>query len=75
MRWILRMAWRDTRTSRRRLLLYTASIMLGIAALVSIASFGESLRQAVRDQSTALLGADLVAESGDPFIDEALEWF
>ncbi len=75
MRWILKMAWRDTRTSRRRLLLYTASITLGIAALVSIASFGESLRQAVRNQSTALLGADLVAESGDPFGDEALAWF
>lgn len=71
MRWILRMAWRDTRTSRRRLLLYTGSITLGIAALVSIASFGESLRQAVRTQSVALLGADLVARSDEPFRPEA----
>ncbi len=71
MSWILRMAWRDTRASRRRLLLYTASITLGIAALVSIASFGESLRTAVRAQSVALLGADFVASSGDPFGDEA----
>jgi putative ABC transport system permease protein len=69
------MAWRDTRTSRRRLLLYTASITLGIAALVSIASLGESLRQTVRSQSVALLGADLVAESGDPFVEEAEAWF
>ena len=75
MRWVFRMAWRDTRTSRRRLLLYTASITLGIAALVSIASFGESLRTAVREQSLALLGADMVASSGDPFSGEAEEWF
>jgi putative ABC transport system permease protein len=61
------MAWRDTRTSRRRLLLYTASIMLGIAALVSIASLGDNLRLAVRAQSSNLLGADLRAGSGEPF--------
>ncbi len=61
------MAWRDTRTSRRRLLLYTASIVLGIAALVSIASFGDNLRRAVQAQSSALLGADLVASSGEAF--------
>lgn len=68
---VFRMAWRDTRTSRRRLLLYTASITLGIAALVSIASFGDSLERAVREQSNALLGADLVASSGEPFSPEA----
>jgi len=65
--WIAKMAWRDTRTSRRRLLLYSASIMLGIAALVSIASFGDSLRRAVRAESNQLLGADLLASSGETF--------
>lgn len=69
------MAWRDTRTSRGRLLLYTASITLGIAALVSIASFGQSLRQSVREQSVGLLGADLVASSRQPFNAEAEKFF
>ena len=30
--WILRMAWRDNRSSRRQLLLFSSSIVLGIAA-------------------------------------------
>ena len=71
MKWILQMAWRDTRTSRRRLLLYAASITLGIAALVSIASFAENMRATVLDQSVELLGADFVAESRDGFSPDA----
>lgn len=67
MSWILKMAWRDTRTSRRRLLLYAISISLGIGAMVAIASLGDSLRRAVRQQSTALLGADLAVRSNAPF--------
>lgn len=70
MSWILKMAWRDTRTSRRRLLLYAVSISLGIGAMVAIASLGESLRHAVRQQSTALLGADLIARSNTPLSPE-----
>ena len=29
--WVLRMAWRDSRGFRRRLLLYTSAIAIGIA--------------------------------------------
>ena len=36
MRFVLRMAWRDSRASRRRLLLFSLSVVLGIAALVAI---------------------------------------
>lgn len=71
----LRTAWRDTRRSRRRLLLYTSSITLGIAALVAIASLGDSLRRAVQGQSAALLGADLVVSSRQPFTAAAEAWF
>ena len=45
------MAWRDSRASRRRLLLFSASIVFGVAALVSIGSFGENLREAVEEQT------------------------
>ena len=34
-RWTWLMAWRDSRRSRRRLLLYASSIVLGIAALTA----------------------------------------
>ena len=60
---IWKMAWRDSRSSRRRLLLFSISITLGIAALVAIGSFRHSLAQAIDDQARALIGADLVIES------------
>jgi putative ABC transport system permease protein len=42
----------------RRLLLLTAAISAGVAALVAIESFSENLRTGVAEQSRALLGAD-----------------
>ena len=56
---ILRLAWRDTRASRRRLLLYSGTIVLGIAALVAVGSFGANLRKTMGDQPKRLLGGDL----------------
>ena len=71
---IWKMAWRDSRSSRRRLLLFSISITLGIAALVGIGSFRHSLAQAIDDQARSLIGADLVVESTRKFRpeDEAL---
>ncbi len=62
-RWTWLMAWRDSRASRRKLVLFSSSIVLGIAALVAIGSFGSSLERAIDDQSRALLGADLAIET------------
>lgn len=61
------MAWRDSRRSRSRLLLFMSSIVLGIAALVGINSFGHNLARSISDQSRELLGADLVLHSTQPF--------
>ena len=63
MNFVLAMAWRDSRASRRRLALFSSSIVLGVAALVAISSFRDNLRQAVADQSRTLLGADLAVTS------------
>lgn len=63
MTFILKMAWRDSRASRRRLALYSCSIVLGVAALVAIGSFRDNLRLAVEQQSKGLLGADLAVTS------------
>jgi putative ABC transport system permease protein len=63
------MAWRDSRGSRRRLLLYVGSMVLGVAALVAINSFGDNLRDAIDDQARTLLGADMSMEHRQAFSD------
>ncbi|HEY4300351.1 MAG TPA: FtsX-like permease family protein [Candidatus Didemnitutus sp.] len=63
MNFILTMAWRDTRASRRRLLLFSLSIVLGIAALVAVGSLRDNLSAAIDTETKSLLGADLVLES------------
>jgi len=67
MRFILQMAWRDSRASRRRLLLFSLSIALGVAALVALGSLATILAEAVQIQTKSLLGADLIVTSRAPF--------
>ncbi|MBI5690937.1 MAG: ABC transporter permease [Verrucomicrobia bacterium] len=71
MNFILKMAWRDSRASRRRLLLFSCSVVLGIAALVAIGSLGANLERSIDDQAKGLLGADLILTSRHP-ISEAV---
>lgn len=71
MNFILKMAWRDSRTARRRLVLFSLSIVLGVAALVAIGSFSANLRRAIDDQSKGLLGADLSVTSRSTLTPEA----
>jgi len=58
--WLWKMAWRDSRKNWGRLLLFTSSIILGIAALVAINSFGVNLKEDIEDEAKTLVGADLV---------------
>src|SRR6185503_12807425 len=60
------LAWRESRTARRRLLLYMSSISLGVAALVAIDSFSENVIRSVHEQSKALLGGDVMATRQAP---------
>jgi putative ABC transport system permease protein len=64
--WLLQMAWRDSRRSRSRLLLFVSSIVLGIAALVAIYSLGDNLRENIDNQAATLLGADLQISGNRP---------
>ncbi|MEP3211469.1 MAG: FtsX-like permease family protein [Maribacter sp.] len=57
------MAWRDGKASGKRLLLFMASIILGIAAVVSIQSFSQNLKENIASQSKALMGADYIIDS------------
>ena len=56
--WLVKMAWRDGKASSRKLVLFMASIVLGIAAVVAIQSFGETLKDNIALQSKSMMGAD-----------------
>jgi putative ABC transport system permease protein len=71
--WCWRMAWRDSRRARARLLFFSLSIMAGIAALVTIGSLRDSLLQALDNEARALLGADLYCHAKKPFSPKAEE--
>lgn len=63
---IRRLAWRDSRKNRGRLVLFMSSIILGIAALVAINSFNYNLQKDIDEQAASLLGADLVVSGNRP---------
>jgi len=67
------MAWRDGRKNRSKLMLFLSSIVLGIAALVGINSFGDNLNRQIEGQARELLGADLTLETRDDATHIALE--
>ncbi|QQX78239.1 MULTISPECIES: ABC transporter permease [Aequorivita] len=57
------MAWRDAKASKARLLLFMASIILGIAAVVSIQLFSQNLTDNIQRQSKSLMGADFLIDT------------
>ncbi len=59
-RWVWRMAWRDARHNYSRLLLFTASLITGIAAVVALDSVNNALQSDIDNNAKELLGADLV---------------
>jgi putative ABC transport system permease protein len=67
LRFVLALAWREARSSRRRGALLVVAVAVGVAALVAINSFTDTVRTSVRNQARALLGADLVLSSYQPF--------
>lgn len=75
MNFILKMAWRDTRASRRRLLLFSLAIVLGVAALVAVGSLRDNLRFAIEEQTKSLLGADLTVNSRSALPPETAAYF
>ncbi len=64
---LTRLAWRESRTARRKLFLYMSTIAVGVAALVSIDSFARNVTRSVSEQSRALLGGDIRLSARRPF--------
>ncbi len=61
------MAWRDSRTYRRRLLLFISCILLGVGGLVAVRALGDNLQRVVESEARTLLGADLRVSSQRAF--------
>src|SRR5690606_32757839 len=72
-RWLMRMAIRDSRKNKSRLLLFISSIVLGIAAMVAISSFRDNLTKDIDRQAAARMGADLVIDSRKEWSDSSLQ--
>ncbi|QSE96126.1 ABC transporter permease [Fulvivirga lutea] len=73
--WVWRMAYRDARNNPMRLLLFISSVIIGIAALVSINSFNINLQRSIDSQARELVGADFVLNGNKLFEEEILNTF
>ena len=65
--WTWRMAARDTRGARRRLIAHALAIVAGVAALVAVGSFATGVQNAINEQAKGLLGSDLTLGARTPF--------
>jgi putative ABC transport system permease protein len=63
-RWVWAMAWRDARHNFSRLFLFAASLVTGIAAVVSLDALNNTLQNDIDRNAKELLGADIVV-NGD----------
>jgi putative ABC transport system permease protein len=69
--WIWRMAWRDARRNIGKILLALSCVIMAVASVVSVMTFRENVATSTREQSKALLGADLAIDGREPFTPEA----
>jgi putative ABC transport system permease protein len=68
------LAWRDTRTTRRRLVLSMSSIAIGVAALVAVDSYSADVVRSIHVQARSLRGADLSVSAPRTLPSPALAW-
>jgi len=69
-KWVWVMAWRDARHNFSRLMLFTASLVTGIAAVVALDSFSRSMENDINTNAKELIGADLVVNGDKKFTPE-----
>ena len=72
---LLRLAWRESRSARRKLLVYMSSISLGVAALVAIDSFSANTTRSIREQARAIVGGDVSFSARAKFTDSVTAIF
>ena len=67
MTFVLRMAWREFRSSWTRLLFFFLCVAIGVAAIVALRSVIQEVRETLTREARDLVGADLVVLSGLPW--------
>ena len=63
---VLRLAWRETRGAWRAFGYFFACVTLGVAALVGVGSFADSLERTVAHSARSLMGGDVEIRSSQP---------
>jgi putative ABC transport system permease protein len=66
----LRLAWRQARGARRDFVVFFVCVVLGVAALVSVGSFGATLNLTLAREAKGLLGGDVELRSARPLSDD-----
>src|SRR5262245_5345354 len=67
MNFVLNMAWREMRSSWRRLLLFFLCIAIGVGSIVSLRSLVQNLKVSVMREARTLLAADVQLGSNQPW--------
>ena len=63
MAFVLRMAWREMRSSWLRLVFFFLCVALGVAAIIALRSVIQNVRETMTREARSLIGADLVIQS------------
>jgi putative ABC transport system permease protein len=71
MRFVLRMAARETRASWKRLLFFFVCIAVGVAAIVALRSVIQSVRAVIGREARSLIAADVLIETSRDWTPEA----
>ena len=71
--WVWRMAWRDSRSQRLRLVIFSLAIVSGIAALTAIHSLKTSVERGIESEAKSLLGSDLRVSSRKEITQEEVD--
>ena len=71
MRFILRMTYRELRSSWQRLAFFFICVAVGVAAIVALRSLIQNVRVALAAEARTLLAGDISIRSDRPWSDEA----
>src|SRR6187397_1055057 len=67
MGFILRTAWRETRSAWKRLIFFFVCIAIGVGAIVALRSVVQSVRLVLTTEARTLIAADILISSDRPW--------